>query len=909
MKRLLVLFVLLPSVASAQPVLTPWRPPAGCASNDYLKFNGSIWVCSGGGAVAGGGTSGRSTRWSAATTLANGAFDDDGANATARGSIIGNVEDAVLAWDAGGNNRIGFVKKSGAFPKIAYGSATDFAIAQSSGATIAAAGTFTDKITISAAGAIGLVGNTTVTGNATVTNTFAAGDVASDGPHAFIGNVTMLDNDSATPTLLVTMNSGTGAERTVAQFDLEGAGGQLPAIALSSNGAVGVKLVHSNSFLDANMDNSFASAANVGLAIRGSRKFNIESTGHGWLGDTTYTSVDNNVTVLDIGNTGAGQTVTNNLINATNTGTYNTTSGGIVVYGVASTVSATESAGGNVLQNVALYGSATNSDDAIGLWIDNGRAQFDSNVTIAGLATIGDAVTDDGHIISGTTTIKDGATSTDVSAAGTILTLEQADATHAYLTFRGTTQKGLVFNNSTSAADGYVLYDQTARSVTIAAAQAVHATVGGSETGIRYDSTTLTRSFVLYNQGIDSAGDGFGLQVALDSGGGAGTAAAAFDVMSENSTFSGATADGALSIKVALNGTLTERLATNSVGYTTLTSTALVAGFQSGAAGLKLVESATAQINIGAGIEFHGAYNGTATTEGALIKLMKDNGSGGDFGFDLVLGTRPNGGSLTPRLEIDTTGALYMGDAGRSSVANNLDILTIGQTGTGQTGNGLAVAKVLNTGSYSTAGGNITYYGGIFATSATESAGSNTLTGIALYSSAVNGDDPVGLWVDDGRVALDGDTTIGASGAAVLNVNAFTTFTSQSGGINVNGSIGLIETSGDIGGHIIVDSSAASQPAVSSCGTDPSVSGNDTAGIVTIGSGTATSCTVTFDNAFSGGTPACVISSEITTRGDLVFSAKSSTAFTITSVSGANMAGGKFDYVCIGTQDISATQQ
>lgn len=48
MKRaLLVALVVLGGAlpAEAQPVLIPWRPPAGCATNDVIKFNGTLWTC------------------------------------------------------------------------------------------------------------------------------------------------------------------------------------------------------------------------------------------------------------------------------------------------------------------------------------------------------------------------------------------------------------------------------------------------------------------------------------------------------------------------------------------------------------------------------------------------------------------------------------------------------------------------------------------------------------------------------------------------------------------------------------------------------------------------------------------------------------------------------------------------
>ena len=89
----------------------------------------------------------------------------------------------------------------------------------------------------------------------------------------------------------------------------------------------------------------------------------------------------------------------------------------------------------------------------------------------------------------------------------------------------------------------------------------------------------------------------------------------------------------------------------------------------------------------------------------------------------------------------------------------------------------------------------------------------------------------------------------------------------------------------------------AASPVASSCGTTPSVTGSDLAGIVTIGTGTATSCTVTFNTSYFA-EPACIITPQSTTGAAWSFSAKSSTAFTFTSSSGSNLAGLKFNYNC-----------
>lgn len=101
-------------------------------------------------------------------------------------------------------------------------------------------------------------------------------------------------------------------------------------------------------------------------------------------------------------------------------------------------------------------------------------------------------------------------------------------------------------------------------------------------------------------------------------------------------------------------------------------------------------------------------------------------------------------------------------------------------------------------------------------------------------------------------------------------------------------------------GHI---HTTGTDPTLSSCGTNPSVIGSDTAGTVTIGTGgTASACTITFANAFSTNAPACVITSQMNAAISLYVSASSTSAITITNAEppAAFPASGKFSYHCIG---------
>lgn len=96
----------------------------------------------------------------------------------------------------------------------------------------------------------------------------------------------------------------------------------------------------------------------------------------------------------------------------------------------------------------------------------------------------------------------------------------------------------------------------------------------------------------------------------------------------------------------------------------------------------------------------------------------------------------------------------------------------------------------------------------------------------------------------------------------------------------------------DGAGNIIT---GGSTPSVGTCGTSPSVSGNDTAGTVTVGTGVVTACTLTFSTTKSS-TPkvvGCVANSALACG----VSAKSTTAVTFTF--SATIAGGTFDYLIV----------
>jgi len=86
---------------------------------------------------------------------------------------------------------------------------------------------------------------------------------------------------------------------------------------------------------------------------------------------------------------------------------------------------------------------------------------------------------------------------------------------------------------------------------------------------------------------------------------------------------------------------------------------------------------------VGGGIVFRGNY-GSGLTNGGFIQTEKSNGTSGNYAFDLVLGSRPNGGTPTERMRIDSSGRVGIGASNNGDYhANNDDLLisTSGSTG------------------------------------------------------------------------------------------------------------------------------------------------------------------------------------------------------------------------------------
>jgi hypothetical protein len=171
---------------------------------------------------------------------------------------------------------------------------------------------------------------------------------------------------------------------------------------------------------------------------------------------------------------------------------------------------------------------------------------------------------------------------------------------------------------------------------------------------------------------------------------------------------------------------------------------------------------------------------------------------------------------------------------------------------------------------------------------------------------------------DTSRAPVAGSTSITTLGTIATGTWNGTTIAVANGGTgtttgSITGTGALTFTSGANGdvtltpngtgntvlnGHIAA--SNAGTPAISACGTTPSITGNDTRGTFTPGTGTVLSCTITFNQTYSS-TPYCVAMPKVTLAAGSVIYANATT--TTLTVQIGNNAGGMgtfaFTYICL----------
>jgi hypothetical protein len=102
---------------------------------------------------------------------------------------------------------------------------------------------------------------------------------------------------------------------------------------------------------------------------------------------------------------------------------------------------------------------------------------------------------------------------------------------------------------------------------------------------------------------------------------------------------------------------------------------------------------------------------------------------------------------------------------------------------------------------------------------------------------------------------------------------------------------------GRMGTKIISNVGSSTAPATSACGTS-TVSGSDSAFIVTITAGTPSACTITFGTAYATA-PACVMTDQTTAAGSTSKVATTTTT-AIATIAAGNYGTDVLSFICVG---------
>lgn len=300
---------------------------------------------------------------------------------------------------------------------------------------------------------------------------------------------------------------------------------------------------------------------------------------------------------------------------------------------------------------------------------------------------------------------------------------------------------------------------------------------------------------------------------------------------------------------------------------------------------LAVVGGTTYWFNVGGnGVAQTGGYGGGGDAAGAT------GGGGGKTWF----GTASTG----------VQGSLLLvggGGGGRGDDATN------GGNGGGATGQngGTASDCVASTGGSQSAGGSGgTVSGGTSGAAGAFGVGGNGASNGGAFGGAGGG----GYFGGGGGAAKGGDCAdSGAGGSGFASSTLSSTSTAQgtnaTSGIyfsyNLPSTSSLFSSSTAalyVGGHIFTGNQNLATSSVSSCGTGAGVQGNDTAGIISVGTGVITSCTLTFGKQFSN-PPSCTANDAtsilavrpLTTSSTLVLSS-------VSTFAGDNLAYHCLDY-------------
>lgn len=165
---------------------------------------------------------------------------------------------------------------------------------------------------------------------------------------------------------------------------------------------------------------------------------------------------------------------------------------------------------------------------------------------------------------------------------------------------------------------------------------------------------------------------------------------------------------------------------------------------------------------------------------------------------------------------------------------------------------------------------------------------SETLTGSSFTVAGVNG-----LVVTGATTGPLVTISSVPTGVALVSVSSAPASAPSDGVVTVSSQTGTITFQAQYDGHLV---SSGTAPSMGTCGSTPSVIGTDTAGVITVGSGVVTSCTMNFANVWAN-PPVCVESDNSTAvTGDITTTTTSSITFGFS----ATLGGGQVNFICIG---------
>lgn len=301
-------------------------------------------------------------------------------------------------------------------------------------------------------------------------------------------------------------------------------------------------------------------------------------------------------------------------------------------------------------------------------------------------------------------------------------------------------------------------------------------------------------------------------------------------------------------------------------------------------------QSVTSSLVLNNAVGLEGVYGGTSCGLGQAVKIISASGTA-TCAVYLTSGVTSFNGSINT-VNYNTLGTGNVTTSVATSGGNTTTTVSI--TGVIPSANGgTATTTALGTCAFlSTCGG--TGSGNLFVAPtssvlannvvAFQSSASSTVKATSSIYALNNGDVTLGSSSDNGLFSV-----VNASGTPVVKVSSTTNPTSSAVLLDLQATSSVFQILAS--GHI---NATGTVPSMGTCGTSPSVVGNDAAGTITIGSGVVTSCTLNFAIPYESSNISVLESDNSTAvTGDVTSITTSSVTFGFS----ATLGGGKLYYM------------